>query len=84
VSAGPGSLVVSAAPWGTVSVDGNVVGNSPIMGMALTAGQHRVRIVRDGFEPYDRIVTVMPGETLRLTGSRSTRAASREARRVSC
>ena len=67
-NAAPGSLIVSAAPWGAVTVDGNPVGNSPVMGIALPAGQHRVRIVRDGFEPYDRIVTVAPGETLRLTG----------------
>jgi hypothetical protein len=64
----PGTLFVSSAPWGSVTVDGNTVGNTPVVGMSLAAGPHRVRIVRDGFEPFDRTITVGPGEAVRLTG----------------
>ena len=64
----PGTLFVSSAPWGAVSIDGNPAGNTPVMGISLSAGPHRVRIVRDGFDPFDRVITIQPGDALRLTG----------------
>jgi hypothetical protein len=30
-------------------------------------GDHVVRVERDGFEPFERTITVAPGDTVRLT-----------------
>ncbi len=35
--------------------------------MELTAGTHLIRVVRDGFEPYERQVEVAPGQEVRIT-----------------
>jgi serine/threonine-protein kinase len=64
----PGLLIVNSRPWGQVYVDGNLVGNTPIAGIRLPAGPHRVRIIRAGFEAFDQTVTVPAAGELRLTG----------------
>ncbi len=64
----PGNLVVNAMPWAELWVDGRSVGNTPIVSLRVSAGEHRLRLVRDGFEPYEQVVSVAPGETLRVTG----------------
>jgi len=62
-----GTLVVNATPWGSVYVDGRLVGNTPQTNLQLPVGTHRLRIVRDGFVPYEREVQVRSGDTLRIT-----------------
>ena len=64
----PGRLFVSATPWGTVYVDGRPIGNTPLINAQIPAGSHVIRIVHDGFEPYERTIEVAPAEPLRLTG----------------
>lgn len=64
----PGRLVVSSMPWAELSVDGRPVGNTPVVDLPVPAGEHRLRLTRDGFEPHEQVVVVATGETLRLTG----------------
>ena len=48
-------------------MDGQLVGNTPRANLQLAAGTHHVRVVRDGYAPFERDVTVAGGETVRLT-----------------
>lgn len=66
-AAAPGRLFVSATPWGQLYVDGQLIGNTPKANLSLTAGAHTIRIVRDGFEPFERSVQIGPGQVVRLT-----------------
>ena len=66
-TAEPGKLFVNASPWGQVFVDGTLVGNTPKANLAVAAGSHTIRVVRDGYETWERTVQVGAGETLRLT-----------------
>ncbi len=67
-----GRLSVNATPWGELYVDGRLIGNTPKANLPLAPGAHTIRIVRDGFEPYERTILVAPGETVRLTGIQLT------------
>jgi hypothetical protein len=50
-----------------VYVDGRLIGNTPQTNLQLPVGTHRLRIVRDGFVPWERDVQVRRGDTLRIT-----------------
>lgn len=65
--ASPGRLFVNAAPWGQVYVDGELVGNTPQIALLVPPGPHQLRVVRDGFEPYEVAIRVAPGQELRFT-----------------
>lgn len=64
----PGVLSLHSYPWGEVYLDGDYVGNTPIVQLRVLAGEHEVRIERAGYEPYVETITVEPGETVRRTG----------------
>jgi hypothetical protein len=64
----PGTLSLHSYPWGEVYLDGDYVGNSPIVGLRVSAGSHEVRIERDGYEPYVEMITVEAGDVVRRTG----------------
>ena len=64
----PGRLFVGATPWGEVYVDGRLSGHTPLVALPIAAGWHQLRIVRDGFAPFERRIQVAPGEDVRLTG----------------
>lgn len=66
-SARPGRLFINATPWGQIYVDGVSIGNTPKADVPVTPGTHKVRIVRDGFDPFERTIRVASGEQLRLT-----------------
>ncbi|MGH7567795.1 MAG: protein kinase domain-containing protein [Gemmatimonadales bacterium] len=66
-AAPPGFVVVNATPWAELYVDGRLVGNTPMVNLELPPGTHQLRLVRDGFEPYERLVLVTSGQTLRIT-----------------
>jgi len=66
--AAPGRLFVSATPWGELSVDDQAVGHTPMAGVAIAPGRHRLRIERDGFESFAETIEISPGQDLRLTG----------------
>ena len=65
--AAPGHLFVSATPWGQLYVDGELLGNTPRADVQVSPGAHRLRVTRDGFQPYEVAVRVAPGQELRLT-----------------
>ncbi len=60
-------LFINATPWGQVSIDGFVIGNTPRANVDLTAGSHTIRVTRAGFSTWERTVRVAAGETLRIT-----------------
>jgi hypothetical protein len=63
----PGHLYVSSRPWGEVRVDGQPVGNTPLLDLPLPPGRHVVTVLRDGFLPLERVIVVEPGTEIRLT-----------------
>src|SRR5437879_3610819 len=63
----PALLSVNSVPWGSVYVDGQPVGNTPQIDLQVAAGAHRLRVERDGFRPYERLVELAPGQRLRIT-----------------
>ena len=66
-SASPARLFVNSTPWGQVYIDGQLVGNTPQANLVVAAGAHRVRVARDGFQPWERAVQLAPGQELRIT-----------------
>jgi serine/threonine-protein kinase len=66
VAALGGLLQVAVRPWGEVSVDGAVVGTTPLDRLPLAAGPHTVRIRHPAFEIVERRVVIRPGQTERL------------------
>ena len=61
------TLFVNASPWGAVYVDGRPVGNTPRPSLAVPAGVHVLRVVRDGYAPFEREIRLTPGQVLRIT-----------------
>src|SRR5712691_33691 len=54
----PGLLSVNAIPWGSVYLDGQPIGNTPQIDRTVGPGRHRLRVERDGYRPYDRMIDV--------------------------
>ena len=66
-AAAPGRLFVNATPWGQVYVDGELIGNTPRVNVQVSPGPHQLRVVREGFQPYELPIKVAPGQELRVT-----------------
>jgi serine/threonine-protein kinase len=62
-SSEPGMLHVVVRPWGTVAVDGKVIGDTPLEKMRLAPGPHVVRVRHPAYEPWERTVVVRSGES---------------------
>jgi len=66
-TAAVGGLSVSSDPAGAaVYVDGKLAGQTPATIPALSAGDHRVRVVKDGYLENGRIVSVTAGQSKAL------------------
>jgi PEGA domain-containing protein/PKD domain-containing protein len=83
--AASGALNVSSDPPGaTVYLDGRAAGETPIVLSKLTAGDHRVRLVKDGYLENARLVTVAAKKsadvrvTLTRTATAPTAAAAEQ------
>jgi Protein kinase domain/PEGA domain len=61
-----GRLFVNATPWAQVYVDDQLLGNTPQVGVAVPAGPHQLRVVRDGFQSYELGINVVAGQDLRF------------------
>jgi serine/threonine-protein kinase len=61
-----GVLQLRILPWAEVSIDGRVVGTTPIPRQSLPSGRHTLRLVNPRYEPVEREVHIRPGETLRV------------------
>ena len=66
-AARPGTVFINATPWGSVYVDGRLIGNTPQANLQLSPGTHTLRVVRDGFAPWEQEITVAAGDTVRIT-----------------
>ena len=81
-----GSLLVRSTPLGArVLVDGREYGRTPLTVGNLSRGAHNVRVVRDGYEPDDRQVTVTSAQpahsmTVRLSPQRVATIANAASR----
>ena len=65
-----GSLMVDSRPAGaSVFVDGRMVGTTPLLLDAVTAGEHSVRLELNGFRAWTSGATVTGGERTRVSGS---------------
>ena len=78
-----GMLSIVSDPAGAVAyVDGRVIGQTPIDVPRLTVGDHRVRLVKDGYLENGRMVTVAGGKThtvhVRMTAHPNAERASTE------
>jgi serine/threonine-protein kinase len=62
----PGMLQVAVKPWGEVSVDGKVIGTTPLDRITLVAGSHLVRVKNPAFDAWEGRIVVRPGQTERL------------------
>jgi hypothetical protein len=60
-------LYINSTPWGEVFVDDVLVGTTPLAGLTVRPGEHHIRVVRGGFQPYEQTVSLAPGQQLRLT-----------------
>jgi serine/threonine-protein kinase len=63
----PGTLLVNTRPWGQLYVDGQLIGNTPLRDVRVSPGTHTVRVVRDGYVPFERTIRIAAGEVIRLT-----------------
>lgn len=71
----PGYLVINSTPWAVLSVDGQVVGHTPLLRITVNPGQHELVLTREGYETYRDVVTVGAGATLRVTDISLTRSS---------
>ena len=62
-----GSLSINAIPWGSVYLDGRPMGNTPQLDLPVPPGQHKLRVERQGYRAYERVIEVAPGQRLRIT-----------------
>jgi serine/threonine-protein kinase len=65
-AAGTGWLQLGVTPWADVSIDGVIVGQTPMPRIPLPAGVHDVLLTHPDFQPFPRRVTIRAGDTLRL------------------
>lgn len=62
-----GRLVIRSQPLeANIYIDGNLAGKSPYDGKTLSPGTHKIRVLKEGYEPWEKDVTVKPGETVEL------------------
>jgi hypothetical protein len=62
-----GYLTINAVPYGTVSIDGVVVGDTPVVRHEVPPGEHRIQISREGFRTDSTLATVTAGNEVRLS-----------------
>jgi hypothetical protein len=56
-----GWLTLDADPYGTVSIDGVDIGDTPIIRRELAPGRHVIRVTRDGHQPWSETLTIVSG-----------------------
>ena len=65
-------------PWADVSIDGRVVGQTPLARIPLPPGPHQVLLIHPAYQPFSRLVRIKPGETLRLSVDLTTDGVRRQ------
>ena len=56
-----GTLNIYAEPWANATLDGKSIGTTPIVGLKVAAGPHKVRLTNPATKPYERHVRVAAG-----------------------
>ena len=59
-------LQIVVHPWAEVSVDGRLVGTTPMDRVPLPAGAHTLSLRHPAYEALVRSVMIKPGETARI------------------
>ena len=62
-----GYLTINAIPYGTVSIDGVEVGDTPVFRYELSPGVHIVRVTRPGFRTDSVDAAITAGNEVRLS-----------------
>ena len=62
-----GFLTVNTVPYGSVSIDGVEVGDTPIVRRRLSPGKHTVRITRPGYHPESTTVVITADNEVRFS-----------------
>ena len=60
-------LSLSTQPPGMLFLDGKAIRSTPVIGLDITAGRHRVQVKRDGFAPFDTVLTAAAGQEIKWT-----------------
>ncbi len=61
-------LSLSTQPPGMLYVDGKAIRFTPVVRLEIQAGRrHRVQVRRDGFAPFDTVLTATPGQEIKWT-----------------
>ncbi len=60
------AAIVSTPPGAAVTVDGRSVGRTPLSGLALRPGSHRLALALDGHESWSGVVDVAAGQKGRV------------------
>jgi len=69
-ASGLGALYIVSRPMGaSVTVDGRVVGVTPLLLTDVTSGSHTIQLQADGHKPWQTTVQVKMGERTRVAGS---------------
>jgi hypothetical protein len=58
-----GRLNVNAVPWAEISVDGRRVGRTPLEGLSISAGSHRITFYHPAFGAHHTVTVVTANET---------------------
>ena len=60
-------LSLSTQPPGTLYLDGKAIRSTPVIGLDVQPGRHRIQVRRDGFAPFDTVITAAPGQEIKWT-----------------
>lgn len=58
---GPAHLTVASLPGATVYVNGEAIGETPLIQHEVESGEHQVRLLREGFHPVERTIELASG-----------------------
>ncbi len=65
-----GGLSIDSRPNGAkVYIDGRLVGTTPLQSHAVSAGEHAIRLERDGYRHWTSAVRIISNEQNRVTAS---------------
>jgi len=65
-AAATGFVQFHVRPWAEVSIDGKVIGTTPLKAVRVSAGQHSLRFVHPDYKPVLRKVLVSSGKTVKV------------------
>jgi predicted Ser/Thr protein kinase len=60
-------LSISTQPTGMLYLDGQPVRSTPIIGLNVAAGRHRIQVKREGYTPFDTVLTAQGDQDIKLT-----------------